>query len=61
LTATTAQPTTQPKSSPDPATASINLPQKDLDSLKNQISALQAMMAKQMQMQQQQSTRPGQS
>jgi hypothetical protein len=46
---------------PLPATAPTATPQKDFDSLKNQITALQAMIAKQMQMQQQQNTKPGQS
>ena len=43
-----------------PQTASTGMSKNDFDSLKNQITTLQAMMAKQMQLQQQ-SNKPGQS
>jgi hypothetical protein len=50
-----------PSAPATPAASPTATPQKDFDSLKNQITTLQAMIAKQMQMQQQQSTKPGQS
>jgi hypothetical protein len=61
LTTTSGPSTTSPSTTTTPATAPTSTPQKDFDSLKNQITTLQAMIAKQMQMQQQQSTKPGQS
>ena len=59
--ATSGQPTAPTSSPATPPTAPTTTPQKDFDSLRNQITTLQTMIAKQMQMQQQQSTKPGQS
>jgi len=61
LTAPTGNSTASPSSGSIPIVASTGAEKKDLDSLKSQITTLQTMIAKQMQMQQQQSTKPGQS
>jgi hypothetical protein len=60
-TATLGQPTASPSAPTTPNASPTTTPQKDFDSLRNQITTLQTMIAKQMQMQQQQSTNPGQS
>jgi hypothetical protein len=60
-TATLGQDTASTPSATNSTTAPAGMPQKDFDLLKNQITTLQSMIAKQMQMQQQQSNKPGQS